>query len=98
MMVAAPATTAPITAHSPTPPEPTTRTEDQRDVRRQVAAHVVVVAVADPGRGDPDPDLTGARRLQLDLLDAEGLTGLVEDSGSHVRDHYCSVEPSRNGL
>jgi hypothetical protein len=54
--------------------------EDGREVGRQVALHVVVVAVTDPGGGNPDPDLAGLRRRQLDFFDAKRLAKLVEHS------------------
>ncbi len=57
--------------------------DDDRQPRRQVAGHVVQVAVADAGRLDAHEHLAGARRVELDVLDRQRLAGGAQHRGSH---------------
>ena len=52
---------------------------------RQVAGHVVQVAVAHAGGLHPDQDLPGAGLVQVDVLDAHRLPGLAQDRCLHCR-------------
>ena len=60
-------------------------TEHRRQGRLEVAGHEVPVAMADAGGRDPDEDLVATGRRELELLDPERGTRLVEDGGSHAR-------------
>ena len=51
--------------------------EDDRRRVRHDALDVVKIAVADAARDVADPDLVGARLLQVEHLDLDALTGLV---------------------
>ena len=59
--------------------------EDHRQRQRPVPVADVQVGVADPGRRDPDPDLTGPRRSQVDLLHLDGGAGSTEHGSTHGR-------------
>jgi hypothetical protein len=63
--------------------------------RRQPALPNVFVGVAEPGGGQPDQDLTGARRIQLELLDGPRPAVFVEDgrAASH-RTSATSMSPA----
>ena len=45
--------------------------EDDRQLRLQVAGHVVEVAVAHPGGEDPEGHLADGRLVQIHVLDGE---------------------------
>ncbi len=73
---------------------PTSRTmpgtfvaEDERCLRRPVAARRMQVAVADAGGLELDQDFARARRVELGWFDGEGLALLPQDRGMNV--HGC---------
>jgi hypothetical protein len=55
--------------------------EDRRKGNDRVAGDRVPVAVAYAGRVDPNRDLPGPRRSEVDLLDPKRLVDFVEDRG-----------------
>ncbi len=65
--------------------------EDGRQIASPVPVHVGDVAVTDRAGGDLDPDLAGARRCELDVLDLERPPELAADG----RPHGLIVPPGR---
>ena len=61
--------------------------EHDRRLARPLPVADVQVGVADPRRGDADADLAGARLLEQEVLDAEGVARTVEHGGAHGREY-----------
>ena len=55
--------------------------EHHRQPRREIAVRDVDVGVAQAGVGVADENLTFPRAIQVQFLDLDALTGLVDDSG-----------------
>ena len=84
--------------------------EHRRDGLGERAAGQGQVAVADPGGGQPDPDLAGAGFGQLQVGQAQGLSGGGQDGGADhggllglgdatvdIRDGRTPAGPGRRG-
>src|SRR5215204_34044 len=67
----------------------------EQDRHRMVEAgsHDVEVGVADAAGLDPDPRLPSARRVELDLLDAEALELVQDDAAIHDRSRLRASRP-----
>src|SRR3989442_155666 len=104
----APANRAPRTTEKPSPPRRQVAQaapgalddprrlvpEDGRERARERSFEDVEIAVADPRGGGSDDHLAGSRRIDAELLDAEGLADRAHHGGLHPGVHPSGSDSS----